>query len=180
MVPGANGYMMVAEDGGIFSFGDVSFLGSLGATPPSSPIKAVSLWTESSFIKAGDPPPPHAPAHTYDWVTVDLDPADPQYNVVVGSGEGETASFTVSGDQQSAVYTCSDHGTYSYGCSFRVLRYSDGQYQDSWMPDAFTGDAKSHTLHLAPGTYYIEANEYGDNTIWGVGILDHACTANCG
>ncbi len=43
MVPGSDGYLMVAEDGGIFSFGDVAFHGSLGATPPPSPITAVAL-----------------------------------------------------------------------------------------------------------------------------------------
>jgi hypothetical protein len=43
MVPGQDGYLMVAEDGGIFAFGAVAFHGSLGATPPSHPIVAVAL-----------------------------------------------------------------------------------------------------------------------------------------
>ena len=29
-----NGYLMVAEDGGIFTFGDAPFDGSLGDSPP--------------------------------------------------------------------------------------------------------------------------------------------------
>lgn len=40
--PTGRGYLMVAEDGGIFTFGDVVFRGSLGGTPPLSPIVAAS------------------------------------------------------------------------------------------------------------------------------------------
>jgi hypothetical protein len=38
MVPYADGYLMVAEDGGIFTFSSGPFLGSLGDDPPSAPI----------------------------------------------------------------------------------------------------------------------------------------------
>jgi hypothetical protein len=34
---------MAAADGGVFSFGDVAFSGSLGANPPPSPVVAVAL-----------------------------------------------------------------------------------------------------------------------------------------
>ena len=40
--PTGAGYLMVASDGGIFSFGDVPFYGSLGKSPPSSPVVAVA------------------------------------------------------------------------------------------------------------------------------------------
>ena len=43
MVPGPAGYLMVAEDGGIFAFGDVPFHGSLGSAPPPRPVVAVAL-----------------------------------------------------------------------------------------------------------------------------------------
>jgi hypothetical protein len=43
MVPGPGGYTMVAEDGGVFSFGSVAFHGSLGASPPASPVIGVAL-----------------------------------------------------------------------------------------------------------------------------------------
>jgi hypothetical protein len=33
---------MVAEDGGIFTFGDVAFHGSLGDRPPAAPVVAVA------------------------------------------------------------------------------------------------------------------------------------------
>jgi hypothetical protein len=36
------GYLMVGEDGGIFSFSDRPFAGSLGATPPTQPIVSVA------------------------------------------------------------------------------------------------------------------------------------------
>ena len=38
MVPYGNGYLMVGSDGGVFNFSDKPFSGSLGATPPSSPV----------------------------------------------------------------------------------------------------------------------------------------------
>ena len=42
MVRYGNGYLMVATDGGIFNFSDLPYLGSLGASPPRSPIVAVA------------------------------------------------------------------------------------------------------------------------------------------
>jgi len=49
---------------------------------------------------------------------------------------------------------------------------------ESFMPDAFTG-TRVKTLHLPAGTYYIEGDEFGDQTTWGVGINDLQCSANC-
>jgi hypothetical protein len=43
MVPFGDGYLMVAEDGGIFSFSDKPFLGSLGDNPPARPITSVAV-----------------------------------------------------------------------------------------------------------------------------------------
>jgi ribosomal protein L24E len=37
-----DGYLMVGSDGGIFSFSSQPFLGSLGASPPSTPIVGVA------------------------------------------------------------------------------------------------------------------------------------------
>jgi hypothetical protein len=37
------GYLMVATDGGIFSFGDAEFFGSLGGSPPASPVVSVAV-----------------------------------------------------------------------------------------------------------------------------------------
>ena len=42
MVRYGNGYVMVAEDGGVFAFSDRPFTGSLGARPPASPIVSVA------------------------------------------------------------------------------------------------------------------------------------------
>ena len=42
MVAYGNGYLMVASDGGIFTFSDKPFAGSLGANPPSNPIVGVA------------------------------------------------------------------------------------------------------------------------------------------
>jgi hypothetical protein len=43
LVPGSDGYLMVAEDGGIFSFGSVAFHGSLGGHPPAAPVVSAAL-----------------------------------------------------------------------------------------------------------------------------------------
>jgi|GEM_PF-4923313 len=168
LVPGSNGYMMVGEDGGIFSFGDVAFLGSLGATPPSSPIRAVSLWNDITLGGAGNPSP--KPDPIYQSVSV--------LDAYATDGQAETPHFTVSGTEQTLIYACEDNGgTYSYGCSYEV-HASDGSWADGFMTDAFT-DARTRTLHLSPGTYYIIGDEYGSATIWGVGVNDLQCTANC-
>ncbi len=42
MVAFGNGYLMVAEDGGIFNFSDKPFFGSLGNDPPDRPIVSVA------------------------------------------------------------------------------------------------------------------------------------------
>ncbi|MGH8973393.1 MAG: TolB family protein [Acidimicrobiia bacterium] len=42
MIPFGNGYLMVAEDGGIFNFSNLPFLGSLGDHPPVEPVVAVA------------------------------------------------------------------------------------------------------------------------------------------
>jgi hypothetical protein len=42
MVAFGNGYLMVAEDGGIFNFSDKSFHGALGSCPAASPVVSVA------------------------------------------------------------------------------------------------------------------------------------------
>jgi hypothetical protein len=187
MVPGSDGYMMVAADGGIFSFGSVPFHGSLGATPSSSPILAVSLYSSDPLFKVAQPappPPPPGPAPVYEWVDVQLDFDDP-ITATGGYGEDQSIPFTITGTEQRAFYSCyDDGGDFSFGCSFTVRRYSDGGYEDGWMPDAFSitpGDGKLRILHLDPGVYYVEGDEYGGgNTFWGIIISDYRCVQYCG
>jgi hypothetical protein len=42
MVPYGDGYLMVGEDGGVFNFSNLAFVGSLGANPPAQPIVSVA------------------------------------------------------------------------------------------------------------------------------------------
>ena len=41
-----DGYLLVAADGGVFVFGDLPFLGSLGGDPPSDPVVGVAAFTD--------------------------------------------------------------------------------------------------------------------------------------
>ena len=43
MVRYGNGYLMVGSDGGIFTFSNLAFVGSLGAHPPVVPISSVAV-----------------------------------------------------------------------------------------------------------------------------------------
>jgi hypothetical protein len=43
MVRYGDGYLMVGEDGGIFSFSTKKFVGSLGDNPPAKPITSVAV-----------------------------------------------------------------------------------------------------------------------------------------
>jgi hypothetical protein len=51
MVRFGNGYLMVAEDGGIFNFSDKAFFGSLGDHPPARPVVSVAVL-EAAAIPA--------------------------------------------------------------------------------------------------------------------------------
>jgi hypothetical protein len=42
MVGAGAGYLMVGEDGGIFTFGDATFAGSLGDHPPARVVTSVA------------------------------------------------------------------------------------------------------------------------------------------
>jgi len=47
MVPYGNGYLLVAADGGVFNFSNLSFDGSLGASPLESPIVGIAPFDSS-------------------------------------------------------------------------------------------------------------------------------------
>jgi hypothetical protein len=40
--PGGGGYWLVASDGGVFSFGDATFLGSMGGQHLNAPIVGIA------------------------------------------------------------------------------------------------------------------------------------------
>jgi hypothetical protein len=44
MVPYGDGYLMVAEDGGVFNFSNQPFLGSTGNNPPANPMVSITVF----------------------------------------------------------------------------------------------------------------------------------------
>src|SRR5690606_39035543 len=52
--PGGDGYWLVASDGGVFSFGDAPFHGSLGAAPLVAPIVDGTRAGDGYWLVAGD------------------------------------------------------------------------------------------------------------------------------
>ncbi len=56
MVAYGDGYVMVADDGGVFAFSDRPFAGSLGANPPPSPVVAIAVLPEPAPVPV--PPGP--------------------------------------------------------------------------------------------------------------------------
>jgi hypothetical protein len=156
--PTGGGYLMVAEDGGVFSFGDVPFHGSLGSNPPAFPVVAIAA--------IGDPGPPPV----YEWREV--------LDNTIGSSEGNTAPFELSTQPAMVTWICADYGTYSYGCSFRVINFDTGEWLESWMPDGDT-DGTMWLHPKKPGRYYIYSNEFGDNTTWGFAVDQQVCVQNC-
>ena len=42
------GYWLVATDGGVFAFGDAGFFGSLGSSPPASPVLAIGATSSGA------------------------------------------------------------------------------------------------------------------------------------
>ncbi len=184
MVPGSNGYMMVGEDGGIFSFGEVAFLGSLGATPPSSPIRAVSLWNAFTLGGAGGggnpappppaPPAPPAPEPVYEWVTV--------VDAIADQGMYQTLQFQSEGNGLDIIHSCdgSLSETPQFSCWFHVYN-SAGELEDMWGLVASTDiDPRHHFVAVDPGTYYVSVEPIDNDYIWGLLVLDKQCTANCG
>ncbi|MFT5530184.1 MAG: hypothetical protein ACI91O_000192 [Candidatus Poriferisodalaceae bacterium] len=45
MVPYGDGYLLVASDGGVFTFSNLEFLGSLGANPLATPIVDIAAMS---------------------------------------------------------------------------------------------------------------------------------------
>ena len=171
MVPGANGYMMVGEDGGIFSFGDVSFLGSLGATPPSSPIRAVSLWTYDATL--GGAGTGSGPEPTFEWVTI----YGPEANTSADTSE----VFTVQGESLTVLYACDPNGANPHvSCWYTLRHYPSGDYVDGWNLGANSnGSVRDRIIAVDPGQYVMELSPSSDDYIWSFSVLDRRCTANC-
>ena len=56
LVPTAsgNGYWLVASDGGIFTFGDAAFRGSMGATPLNRPVVGMVRYGNGYLMVGSD------------------------------------------------------------------------------------------------------------------------------
>lgn len=175
MVPGPDGYMMVAQDGGIFSFGNVSFHGSLGATPPSSPITAVALWDgDPTFTVAQPDPKPPAPEPVYQWTEIVAPIAD--------QGEYQSQPFTVQATNIDVLHLCDANGGYTaVSCHFRLYHYPSGDWEEGWSLLATEeSPVRDRYISLEPGTYYIEVIPIDNDFIWGFSVMENRCVEHCG
>jgi hypothetical protein len=137
MVGQPGGYLMVAEDGGIFTFGAVDFHGSLGASPPPSPVVSV----------AAIPKPP------------------PKTTVTVSQASGNTVEYSSSTFMAAATtatmsYSCQRTSGSLAGCRFALYRLN-GDFVDSVSPDP--GSTGTHYFHPEGlDEYYVQVSLYGD------------------
>ena len=178
MVPGSDGYLMVAEDGGIFSFGNVAFHGSLGATPSSSPILAVSLFSDPIFGTGGTggnttPPPPPPPPPVYEWTEI--------VAATVDQGEYQSLPFTVQGTNVNVIHLCEANGGYTeVSCHFRLYHYPSGDWEDGWSLVAEDdSDARNRFISVEPGQYYVEVIPIDNDFLWGFSVMDNRCVQHC-
>jgi hypothetical protein len=114
--PDGRGYWLVAADGGVFSFGDAAFHGSMGAAPPSSstPVVAMAATPGNGYWLAttdkGLPPPTPVPSVVA--CGPEFPPAVEPSSIVLACGDGNGrlesltwSSWTPSGALASGVYT---------------------------------------------------------------------------
>ena len=159
MVGQPGGYLMVAEDGGIFAFGTVEFHGSLGSTPPASPVVAVAAIPKP-------PPPP-----VMEFVRVFQQS---------GSGSQSTTPFYLTKNVAKLTWSCGTASSYTAGCNFVVRDLLTGSQLDYASGDP----GQSASLFLHPDLsawYYVDVSEFSSSsdTSWSVLIEQERCVSNC-
>jgi hypothetical protein len=160
--PTGHGYLMVAQDGGIFSYGDVPFYGSLGQNPPAYPVVSVAA--------IGNPPPPPPPE-----VRVTK-------QVLVRTGVSDTWTsppFHLDAGLSTLNYSCKGTGSYVGNCYYTLKDYATGRQVDYFSGQMPT-DGVAYFHPEADGDYYLEVQLFASTSrSWSFQLTQEQCQANC-
>ncbi len=173
-----NGYLMVASDGGVFNFSDLAFFGSLGATPPQSPVVSIAAMTDRGATDTvlASPGLNGASPDSFSLNTsVSGDGTKVVFeseatNLVVGDDEGFRDIFVRDLDTGSTVrVSVSSEGVAANGPSFDPTMSSDGRLvafeslADNLVPDDTNGarDVFVHDLLTGSTTRVSVASDGG-------------------
>lgn len=127
-----DGYLLVAGDGGAFTFSDQPFLGSLGATATSEPIVAIAALTPTDALVAGltvHEPEPTEPYVRSDW---------PHWSDA--DGDCQSTRFEVLIEESAVEPTLSDDG----------CRVVAGRWLDPFTGVVVTDPSDLDVDHLVP------------------------------
>ena len=143
--PQGLGYHEVASDGGIFSFGDAQFYGSMGGTPLNKPIVGM----------ASTPPLPLAVVTTQ---LPDAPPGAPYTATLVASGGVGPDTWALTSGALPSGLSLSSDGTISGSASAEQVTSFTVQVTDSAFP---TPKVASATLSIAVATTMTSSNWSG-------------------
>jgi hypothetical protein len=158
--PTGRGYLMVGADGGIFSYGDVPFYGSLGGNPPAFPVVSVAA--------IGNPPPP---------------PIMETKQVFAANGISDTwtsAPFHLDAGQATLTYSCQGTGGYVGGCYIYLKEFGTGDQVDDSLSAQMPAGGTHYFHPQTAGQYYLEVKLFASTTrSWSLNLAQEQCKANC-
>ena len=143
MVRFGDGYLMVGEDGGIFSFSDSPFFGSLGDRPPASPVVSVAAFDTASVKAATSPSSSDSPASTLPVPTTTTTgaaaPAPTTTSTAPATTTTSTAPVTTTTTRPPGTDPSSGVPTYEYDCwtgqTIRIWIYDQSTNAETWAVD---------------------------------------------
>jgi hypothetical protein len=142
MVRFGDGYLMVGEDGGIFSFSDQPFFGSLGDRPPVRPIVSVAAFGATSLKAATSPSTSQPSATTSPEATTTTGGAAPPSTTTSTAPPPTTTTAppTTTTTRPPGTDPSTGVPTYEYNClgeseTVRVWIYDRSVNAETWAVD---------------------------------------------